>query len=93
MDLHGLQPSLTGNFLIFSLMITLDYNPSPIEVSFVEVLCDLKEEINKKLTGFDVYKIENNTQLDNPTIDFYLRDRDGDKHEIVLRVIQKPDHI
>jgi hypothetical protein len=74
-------------------MITLDYNPSPIEVSFVEVLCDLKEEINKKLTGFDVYKIENNTQLDNPTIDFYLRDRDGDKHEIVLRVIQKPDHI
>ena len=74
-------------------MITKDYNPSPIEVSFVEVLCELKEEINKKLVNYDVYKIDNNTQLDNPTIDFYLKDADGDKHEIILKVIQKPDVI
>lgn len=74
-------------------MITKDYNPSPIEVRFVEVLCELKEEINKKLANYDVYKIENNTQLDNPTIDFYLKDADGDKHEIILKVIQKPDVI
>jgi hypothetical protein len=74
-------------------MITKDYNPSPIEVRFVEVLCALKEEINKKLLNFDVYKIENNTQLDNPTIDFYLKDKDGDQHEIVLKVIQKPDEV
>jgi len=72
-------------------MITQNYNPSPIEVRFVEVLCELKEEINKKLVNFDVYKIENNTQLDNPTIDFFLKDRDGDEHEIILKVIQKPD--
>lgn len=74
-------------------MITKDYNPSPIEVRFVEVLCELKEEINKKLANYDVYKIENNTQLDNPTIDFYLKDADGDRHEIILKVIQKPDVI
>lgn len=74
-------------------MITQDYNPSPIEVRFVEVLSDLKEEINKKLANFDVYKIENNTTLDNPTIEFFLKDQDGDEHDIVLKVIQKPDHI
>jgi hypothetical protein len=72
-------------------MITQDYNPSPIEVKFVEVLCDLKAEINNKLKNFDLYKIKNNTQLDNPTIDFYLRDQDGDEHEVILKVIQKPD--
>ena len=72
-------------------MITQNYNPSPIEVQFVEILCELKDEINKRLTNFDVLKIENNTQLDNPTIDFYLKDIDGDKHEVILKVIQKPD--
>lgn len=72
-------------------MITKNYNPSPLEVRFVEVICELKEEINKKLADFDVLKIENNTQLDNPTIDFFLKDQDGDEHEIVLRIIQKPD--
>ena len=72
-------------------MITQNYNPSPIEVQFVEILCELKDEINKRLTNFDVLKIENNTQLDNPTIDFYLKDIDGDEHEVILKVIQKPD--
>ena len=72
-------------------MITQNYNPSPIEVRFVEILCELKDEINKKLTNFDVLKIENNTQLDNPTIDFQLKDIDGDEHEVILKVIQKPD--
>lgn len=72
-------------------MITKNYNPSPIEVRFVEVLCELKDEINKKLVNLDVYNIENNTKLDNPTIDFFLKDKDGDDHEIVLKVIQKPD--
>lgn len=72
-------------------MITQNYNPSTIEVKFVEVLCELKEEINKKLVDFDVFNIDNNTNLDNPTIDFFLRDKDGDEHEIILKVIQKPD--
>lgn len=72
-------------------MKTKDYNPSPIEVRFVEVLCELKDEINEKLVNFDVYKIENNTQLDNPTVDFHLKDSDGDNHEIIVKIIQKPD--
>ena len=74
-------------------MITKDYNPSPIEVKFVEVLCDLKNQINEKLDLFDVTSIENNTQLDNPTINFFLKDGDGDVHEVILKVIQKPDTV
>ena len=72
-------------------MITKDYNPSPIEVKFVEVLCDLKNQINEKLDNYDVTSIENNTQLDNPTVNFMLKDMDGDQHELILKVIQKPD--
>ena len=71
-------------------MITKDYNPSPIEVKFVEVLCDLKNQINEKLDNFDVTSIQNNTRLDNPTINFFLKDMDGDEHELILKVIQKP---
>jgi hypothetical protein len=74
-------------------MKTQDYNPSPIEVRFVEVLHELKDEISNKLENFDFYKIENDTTLDNPTIEFFLRDNDGDEHEIVLKVIQKPDNL
>ena len=74
-------------------MITKDYNPSPIEVKFVEVLCNLKNQINEKLDNYDVTSIENNTQLDNPTINFFLKDVDGDEHEVILKVIQKPDAI
>lgn len=72
-------------------MKTHDYNPSPLEVRFVDALCDLQVEINKKLADFVVFKIESNKQIDNPTIDFYLKDKDGDEHEIIIKVIQKPD--
>jgi len=74
-------------------MITKDYNPSPIEVKFVEVLCELKNQINEKFGNYDVTRIENNSQLDNPTINFFLKDSDGDEHEVILKVIQKPDAI
>ena len=73
-------------------MKTQDYNPSPLEVRFVNALCELQEEINKKLVNFSVYKIESNKLIDNPTIDFYLKDTDGDEHEVILKIIQKPDN-
>ena len=72
-------------------MITKDYNPSPIEVKFVEVLCELKSQINEKFDNFELIRIDNNTRLDNPTINFFLKDSDGDQHEVILKVIQKPD--
>ena len=72
-------------------MITKDYNPSPIEVKFVEAMCELQNQIDEQLENYHVTKIESNTKLDNPTINFFLKDSDGDEHEVILKVIQKPD--
>ena len=74
-------------------MITKDYNPSPLEVQFADIFCDLKNEINKKLEKFEVLEIVNNKLLDNPTVDFILKDSDGDDHEIIVKIIQKPDKL
>jgi hypothetical protein len=70
-----------------------DYNPSPIELSFVDALSELKEQISEKLTSFAIYKTAINTDLDNPVIEFFLKDKDGDEHTIVLKVIHKPDEL
>jgi len=72
-------------------MITKNYNPSPLEVRFAEALCEMKDAISEKLINYKVTKIENNTQLENPTIDLFIKDEDGDEHEIILKIIQKPD--
>ncbi len=82
-----------GTYKLVKSTITKDYNPRPNELNFVEVLCELNEEINKKLVDLDVYNIESNTNLDNPKIGFYLKDNDDDQHKIVLKIIQKPDII
>ena len=72
-------------------MITKDYNPSPIEVNFVEAMCKLKDQIEQQLGSYNVTKIQSNTKLDNPTVNFFLKDGDGDEHELIVKVIQKPD--
>ena len=72
-------------------MKTTQYNPSALEVSFAQVIQDLKTEIEKRLPDNEILKIENDTSKDNPIVKFYLLDKDGDPHEIVLKVIQSPD--
>jgi len=72
-------------------MKTNDYNPSPLEVKFVEALKDLKTEISNRLVNFEIIDIQTNIKLDNPIAEFHLKDIDGDKHSLVVRVIQKPD--
>ena len=82
--------SYCWSFYIFA-MKTSNYNPSPLEVRFAMVLANMKEELNQQLDGFEIYRIENNLNVDNPTVQFLLADQDGDKHQIVLKVIQRPD--
>ncbi|MGK7390426.1 MAG: hypothetical protein ACNS60_08745 [Candidatus Cyclobacteriaceae bacterium M2_1C_046] len=72
-------------------MRTISYNPSPIEVDFAEALEALQVEIQKKLDGITIEKIENEITADNPLIRFHVKDKDGDPHEVVIKVIQKPD--
>ena len=72
-------------------MKTKAYNPSPLEVTFVNVIESLREEINDKLRDCEVTSFEQQLDLDNPILKANIIDVDGDKHTIVLQVIQRPD--
>ena len=72
-------------------MKSQSYNPSPLEVDFANALHILQKEIEKHLQGNKVTDVESNLQRDNPMVKFNLVDKDGDPHEIVVRIIQIPD--
>ena len=72
-------------------MKTKAYNPSPLEVEFVQVIESLKQNINDKLENSEIVSFEHQLELDNPILRANLVDVDGDKHIVILRVIQKPD--
>lgn len=71
-------------------MKTTQYNPSPLEVAFVQVLEKLQTQIT--IEGQSIVKVVANYQKDNPEIIFTLQDADGDKHELLVKVIQRPDY-
>lgn len=71
-------------------MKTSTYNPSPLEVDFANALYILQKEIEKHLQN-EVVKVETQLKRDNPMVRFNLVDKDGDPHEIVVRIIQIPD--
>jgi len=72
-------------------MKTSSYNPSPLEVDFANALHILQNEIEKHLQGNKIVHVDSNLVRDNPMVKFNLVDKDGDPHEIVLRIIQVPD--
>jgi len=72
-------------------MKTSTYNPSPLEVDFANALIILQEQIQKHLQGNQVVNVESHIRKDNPMVKFSLLDKDGDPHEIVVRIIQIPD--
>jgi hypothetical protein len=72
-------------------MKTSIYNPSPVEVDFANALYILQKEIEKHLQDNHITKVETQIKSDNPMVRFNLVDKDGDPHEIVVRVIQIPD--
>jgi hypothetical protein len=72
-------------------MKTSTYNPSPLEVDFANSLYILQKEIEKHLQGNQITNVETQLKRDNPMVRFSLVDKDGDPHEIVVRIIQIPD--
>ena len=73
------------------LMKTVAYNPSSLEVDFANALVILQKDIQKHLQGNQIVNIESNINRDNPMVKFSLVDKDGDPHEIVVRIVQIPD--
>ena len=72
-------------------MKTASYNPSPLEVELANGLTELGPEIEKYLTNNKISSIENKIEADNPMVVIHTTDTDGDPHEIVMKIIQRPD--
>ncbi len=72
-------------------MKTSSYNPSSLEVDFANALTILQKAIEKHLQNNQITNIEPNLSRDNPMVKFNLVDKDGDPHEIVIRIVQIPD--
>jgi hypothetical protein len=72
-------------------MKTSSYNPSPLEVDFANALQILRDDIQKHLLDNQIINVENHLRKENPMVKFNLLDKDGDPHEIVVRIIQIPD--
>ena len=72
-------------------MKTSSYNPSSLEVDFANALLILREDIQKHLLHNQITQVENHLRKENPMVKFSLVDKDGDPHEIVVRIIQIPD--
>ena len=72
-------------------MKTTSYHPSTLEVDFANALFTLQKEIEKHLKDNQIVDIKNEIKNENPSLRFQLLDKDGDPHEVVIKVIQIPD--
>jgi hypothetical protein len=72
-------------------MKTDSYNPSPLETDMANALFLLQKEIEKHLQNNEIVHVESSLRKDNPMVKFNLLDKDGDPHEIVVRIVQIPD--
>ncbi|MCC5921955.1 MAG: hypothetical protein LAT68_06320 [Cyclobacteriaceae bacterium] len=72
-------------------MKTKEYNPSQIELEFAKIFEEMSDQFSEALSSNKIIKIENHMQKDNPMVIFHLEDTDGDAHEVVLKIIQRPD--
>ena len=74
-------------------MKTNNYNPSVFEVNLASAIIASKETIQEKLkeSKMKIIKTSERLERDNPLITFQLEDEDGDQHEVVIKVIQRPD--
>ena len=75
-------------------MKTSNYNPSIFEVQLASAIKACKDQIEQKL-GNDsrILEIDDRIQRDNPMVIFQLEDKDGDRHEVVVKIIQRPDKL
>jgi hypothetical protein len=72
-------------------MKTESYNPSQLEVELTNQLTKLKKELENGFSTNSIFQITSSLDQDNPTVIINTLDDDGDPHEIVLKIIQRPD--
>ena len=73
-------------------MKTANYNPSKLEVELAKAIAGLQTELSKGLESNTITSIVDSTNQDNPRLLVKTQDVDGDPHEVVIRIIQRPDN-
>lgn len=74
-------------------MRTVNYNPSLLEVDFAKAFHELSPQIENRLSHGQVVQVKAEHAIDNPQLTFRIQDKEGDMHEVVVQIIQRPDHI
>ncbi|MES2389951.1 MAG: hypothetical protein V4543_18255 [Bacteroidota bacterium] len=72
-------------------MKTTQYNPSKIETDFCEALQGMATELAAHLPDYSITGLTPTNNRDNPFLVVALTDKDGDKHELVISFVQRPD--
>ncbi|WP_276499721.1 hypothetical protein [Pontibacter litorisediminis] len=63
-------------------------------MNFAKAVKDLTQQLEDKLDeGQRVINTESVHDTDNPMVIFKLEDKEGDLHEVVVQIIQRPDSI
>lgn len=75
------------------IMKTKYYNPSLLEVNFAKAFQDLAQQLEDKLDAGKVVNITPIHDADNPMVIYKLKDEEGDLHEVVVQIIQRPDNL
>ncbi|NEM97880.1 hypothetical protein [Pontibacter burrus] len=73
-------------------MRTENYNPSILEVDFARAFHEMSSQLSNHITGGKVVEVKSYPHLDNPQLTYRIKDEEGDLHEIVVQIIQRPDH-
>ncbi|MEX0967487.1 MAG: hypothetical protein WD077_09630 [Bacteroidia bacterium] len=68
-------------------MKTIDYNPSKSEIEFSKALQGLMGEMEKRVS-FRILSSRHQT-ADNPYLHLKIEDKDGDRHEMIIKFIQR----
>lgn len=72
-------------------MKTTVYNPSAIETEIANAMVSLQKEIEKHLKDKSIIQASADLTQDNPSVKFNLVDKDGDHHEVIVKIVQIPD--
>lgn len=72
-------------------MKTTVYNPSTIETEIANAMVRLQKEIEKHLKDKSISQASADLTQDNPSVKFNLVDKDGDHHEVIVKIVQVPD--
>lgn len=72
-------------------MKTIKYNPSALEMDLTNAIVALHKDLETHLQDNEIVKIEPDLEKENPVITLHLLDKDGDRHELMVRIYQVPD--